>query len=139
MDIIIKKQQTDAKHNFCYNNKMYDISNVPTFLSQAEEVKAIKTIMEIIQIPALEAKLIVDVIKFNNNEIPVDYNECLEHMRAGNQRRVNANTVTCPYCHSSNVKKITNTSKVVHTAMFGLFSIGRNSKNYHCNNCKSDF
>lgn len=45
----------------------------------------------------------------------------------------------CPYCHSTNVKKITNTSKVVHTAIFGIFSMGRNSKQWHCNNCKSDF
>lgn len=48
-------------------------------------------------------------------------------------------TVECPYCHSTNVKKITNTSKAVHTAIFGIFSMGRNSKNFHCNNCNSDF
>lgn len=47
--------------------------------------------------------------------------------------------VQCPYCHSTNVSKITNTSKAVHTALFGIFSISRNSKNYHCNSCKSDF
>ena len=48
-------------------------------------------------------------------------------------------TVTCPYCNSTNTKKITLTSKAVHTAMFGIFSIGRNSKQWHCNNCGSDF
>lgn len=48
-------------------------------------------------------------------------------------------TVTCPYCKSTDCKKITNTSKAVHTAIFGIFSLGRNSKNYHCNSCKSDF
>ena len=48
-------------------------------------------------------------------------------------------TVTCPYCQSTNTKKITTTSKAVHTALFGIFSIGRNSKNYHCNSCGSDF
>lgn len=47
--------------------------------------------------------------------------------------------VECPYCHATNVKKITNTSKAVHTAIFGLFSMGRNSKNFHCDNCNSDF
>lgn len=26
-----------------------------------------------------------------------------------------------PYCHATNVKKITNTSKAVHTAIFGIF------------------
>lgn len=48
-------------------------------------------------------------------------------------------TVECPYCHSTNTKKITNTSKAVHTALFGIFSMSRNSKNYHCNQCGSDF
>ncbi len=47
--------------------------------------------------------------------------------------------VECPYCHSTNVKKISGVSKAAHTALFGIFSIGRNSKNFHCNNCKSDF
>ncbi len=47
--------------------------------------------------------------------------------------------VECPYCHSTDTKKITNTSKAVHTALFGVFSMGRNSKNFHCNQCNSDF
>lgn len=49
------------------------------------------------------------------------------------------NVVICPYCKSNNTKKITNTSKAAHTALFGVFSMSRNSKNYHCNNCNSDF
>ena len=48
-------------------------------------------------------------------------------------------TITCPYCNSTDTKKITLTSKAVHTAMFGIFSMGRNSKQWHCNNCGSDF
>lgn len=47
--------------------------------------------------------------------------------------------VECPYCHSANTKKITNTSKAVHIALFGIFSMSRNSKQWHCNNCNSDF
>ena len=49
------------------------------------------------------------------------------------------NTPHCPYCNSTNIKKITTGSKVAHTALFGIFSISRNSKQWHCNNCKSDF
>jgi len=48
-------------------------------------------------------------------------------------------TVTCPYCQSTDTKKITNTSKAVHTALFGIFSMSRNAKQWHCNNCNSDF
>lgn len=48
-------------------------------------------------------------------------------------------TVECPYCHQTNTTKITNTSKVIHTVIFGVFSMTRNSKQWHCNNCNSDF
>lgn len=48
-------------------------------------------------------------------------------------------SVECPYCHSKDTKKITNTSKAVHTAIFGIFSVSRNSKQWHCNSCNSDF
>ena len=47
--------------------------------------------------------------------------------------------VRCPYCKSKNTKKISNTSKALHTALFGVFSVSRNSKEFHCNNCNSDF
>lgn len=46
--------------------------------------------------------------------------------------------VECPYCHSHNTKKISSTSKVVDTAMFGVFGQKRKYQ-WHCNNCKSDF
>ena len=55
------------------------------------------------------------------------------------KKTVNNNSVTCPYCKSTNTKKITNTSKAVHTVLFGVFSISRNSKQWHCNSCGSDF
>ncbi len=45
----------------------------------------------------------------------------------------------CPYCHSTDTKKITNTSKAVHTVLFSIWSMGKNAKNYHCENCGSDF
>ena len=48
-------------------------------------------------------------------------------------------SITCPYCNSANTKKISVASKAAHTAVFGIFSMGRNSKNYHCNACGSDF
>lgn len=50
----------------------------------------------------------------------------------------NAQHPECPYCHSHNTKKITNTSKVINTALFGIFGTKRH-KQWHCNNCKSDF
>lgn len=48
-------------------------------------------------------------------------------------------SVSCPYCKSTNTSKITVTSKAVHTAAFGVYSMSRNSKQWHCNKCGSDF
>ena len=47
--------------------------------------------------------------------------------------------VRCPYCHSTNTKKISTTSKVGSVALFGIFAAGKVAKEWHCNNCKSDF
>lgn len=65
----------------------------------------------------------------------------MEHGKAILEGRDKGNKfgVECPYCHATNVKKITNTSKAVHTAVFGIFSMSRNSKQWHCNKCSSDF
>jgi len=46
--------------------------------------------------------------------------------------------VQCPYCHSANTTKITATSKAVNTALFGFLGTKRH-KQWHCNQCKSDF
>lgn len=46
--------------------------------------------------------------------------------------------IICPYCHSSNVTKISNFDRVVSTGLFGLAS-KKVGKQWHCNNCKSDF
>ncbi len=48
-------------------------------------------------------------------------------------------SVECPYCHSTNTKKISTASKVGSVATFGIFSIGKVTKQWHCNNCKSNF
>ena len=48
------------------------------------------------------------------------------------------NKVHCPYCNSTNCKKISGVSKAPSVAMFGIFS-QKVKKQWHCNNCKSDF
>ena len=48
-------------------------------------------------------------------------------------------TITCPYCHSTNTKKISNLSKAGSVALFGIFALGKASKQFHCNECSADF
>lgn len=49
-----------------------------------------------------------------------------------------APTVYCPYCNSLNTSKISTASKMVNTVAFGIFGTKRH-KQWHCNNCNSDF
>lgn len=49
------------------------------------------------------------------------------------------NLVRCPYCNSSNTKKISTASKVGKVALFGVFAAGSVSKTWHCNSCGSNF
>jgi hypothetical protein len=48
-------------------------------------------------------------------------------------------TITCPYCKSTNTKKISGLSKAVNVGLFGIFALGKTTKQWHCNNCNSDF
>lgn len=50
----------------------------------------------------------------------------------------NSNKIKCPYCSSTNVEKISVTSRIVSTGIFGLGS-KKIGKQWHCKNCKSDF
>ena len=47
-------------------------------------------------------------------------------------------TITCPYCKSTDTKKITTTKKFFSTGVLGLAS-STLGKNFHCNRCKADF
>ena len=48
-------------------------------------------------------------------------------------------SVECPYCHSKDTKKISNLSKAGSVALIGVFALGKASKEWHCNQCNSDF
>ena len=48
-------------------------------------------------------------------------------------------TVECPYCHSTDTKKISGFSKAVDLGVFGIFAADRIGKQWHCNRCNSDF
>ena len=53
---------------------------------------------------------------------------------ANAEARALLNKPKCPTCNSSNLKKISLTSKAVNTAVFGIFGTKRH-KQFHCNNC----
>lgn len=72
-----------------------------------------------------------------------NYESDEDYWKRINQHTINKDiltnkTVECPYCHSLNTKKISTTSKVVDTAVWGIFGTKR-YKQWHCNQCNSDF
>ena len=121
------------------DGKSYDLSNAMNLILSGDFIKGIKEIRLKTSLGLQEARDLADIIR-SSKEIPrtftftpqPDTDEILENY-------TNQQSVTCPYCHSTDVKKITVGSKALHTAVFGLLSMGRNSKQWHCNNCKSDF
>lgn len=48
-------------------------------------------------------------------------------------------TITCPYCKSTDCKKISGLSKAGSVALWGIFAFGKTTKQFHCNSCKADF
>ncbi|MCI8307572.1 MAG: hypothetical protein HFH14_05930 [Lachnospiraceae bacterium] len=72
---------------------------------------------------------------------PVEYQLKIQQMKTQlyqqKQAEKNNNIINqphCPTCNSDNLRKISTTSKVMNTAMWGLLGTRRN-KTYHCNNC----
>ena len=54
------------------------------------------------------------------------------------QKYLAEHNIHCPYCNSSNVAKIGTVNMAVSVGMFGLAS-KKIGKQWHCNNCGSDF
>ena len=47
--------------------------------------------------------------------------------------------VVCPYCKSTDCKKISGLSKAGSVALWRIFALGKTTKQWHCNSCKADF
>lgn len=63
-----------------------------------------------------------------------------EEREAARRKRIREQFVPiyCPYCNSVDTSKISTTSKVINTVVFGIFGTKR-FKQWHCNDCGSDF
>lgn len=142
---IIKESRNKRNHKILMkglpgvsNDREHDLTefdNNATDEILSDKIRITEMLMSEYSIKWEDASVIAEVIKFNNNEIPADYNECLERMRARNRERVNRNLITCPNCHSSNVQKISGTERAVSVLGLGLLS-KKIGKSYKCLNCK---
>lgn len=83
---------------------------------------------------ALLEKYVGDTIDWDiYNEREEKWNQRMEkeHQQRETQQ---ANVPKCPTCSSTNIKKVSTTSKVVNVGLFGLFGNKRKMQ-FHCNNC----
>lgn len=76
--------------------------------------------------------------KYSYNKHKIQNNEHTKLKTNSNISTPAKPVVECPYCHSKDTKKISMTSKVMNTAVFGIFGTKRH-KQWHCNQCNSDF
>lgn len=62
------------------------------------------------------------------------------HTNTQSRRMVNTSTptITCPYCQSTNTKKVSAVSRGLSFSIFG-FGSKKVGKQWHCNQCGSDF
>lgn len=128
----------DKNKYYCrINGIIHNLEDIQKLLDAKEDGSKITMAMnENHGMDFMEALLFDEVIEFNNNKIPSDYNECLERMREHNSRSHSNNpTIKCPTCGSTKVKRISTTSKVVGATMFGLFSKTARSQ-FECLDCK---
>lgn len=62
----------------------------------------------------------------------------VEIRRKQEQLKHSKPTIKCPYCQSTNTKKLDVINRGVSFGFFG-FASSKVGKQWHCNNCKSDF
>lgn len=74
----------------------------------------------------------IDISKIKiDNEIPIG--------KSFNQGNSTSGAITCPYCHSTNVEKITLGKRAVKGFLWGAAAANTLVKEWHCKNCKSNF
>lgn len=91
---------------------------------------------------SLKQQFIENIVKSSPNfdQACWDRREAFKEIQKHNNELLESNKVKqsnapkCPTCQSTNLKKISVTSKITNTALFGLFGTKR-YKTFHCNNC----
>lgn len=110
LDVSIKKMEIDTCP-FChtkYKNSIYGASD--------ETFGYTENHPELKQSPEFSEEAYNKRI----NYVPVEYSS--------------SSSAKCPTCSSQNIKRVSTTSKILNTAVFGIFGTKRH-KQFHCNSC----
>ena len=83
--------------------------------------------------------LLFAMIKLHDED-PIEYELKMAQFREIAERKQpnTSNQPHCPYCNSTNLTKVSGTSRFASTLMFGIGS-KKIGKQWKCNNCKSYF
>lgn len=105
------------------NGTTYDLSNELNLVLEDRNIEAIKSIRDKTGLGLADGKLVIDYM-ITNKKVPSIFTF----------QEKPSNTPHCPTCSSTNIKKITGTSKATSVVLWGIFS-QKVKKTYHCNNC----
>lgn len=129
-------------HNYIYNEIGDEGENILLLVAEDKIAEGIALIKKLTNCDDITAKALWTDVKtdFGTSET----NAILKAEEIGKQQKTlqdfqYRNNAECPYCHSKNTKKISGLSKAGSVAMFGVFAVGKVSKQWYCNQCKSDF
>lgn len=136
---IISMKESDAsedclvnekKDNCIYKGEIYNFQGVQEIIdSYHGDIKPdcfnaiCSYFSENFDFDTVDIMLLSKVIKFNNNQIPKDFDKALEEFRAYNRSR----HPTCPTCGSQNLKKLTHWEK--------SWLSGTLDKTFKCQHC----
>ena len=115
-----------------YELKLADINKVYWYLANNQMDEAIRYINPLVGFDCQVEKKIVELYKISEQEQIEDGRQRIQNIVK--QQFEVKNVPKCPTCQSTNLKKISTTSKVVNTTMFGILGTKR-YKTFHCNNC----
>jgi hypothetical protein len=132
----------DARHYFNYEINDNEATKIFVLIAQNQNLKGMSYVQEITNCSDEDAQTLWSELK--NQYGTKETNPAIPDLTPQQIATANAqaqewlNKVHCPYCNSTNCKKISGVSKATSVAMFGIF-LQKVKKQWHCNNCRSDF
>ena len=111
------------KQKTIINGVSYDLTSELNLVLCNRNIEAIKSVRDKTGLGLADGKSIIDYM-VSNKKIPTVFTF----------QEKQSNVPRCPTCNSTNIEKISDTSKVVGAVAFGLFSKTAKSQ-FKCRNC----
>lgn len=141
---------TEAECTECQNKEEIDFSNVVITYEEYDDIDeevrlknyagALQKLISITNCDESVCQKYIEQVKNDLDMIAKELGEDFTNtFKKDMPRPVVSHTPKCPICNSYNLKKITSLSKAGSVLMWGVFASGRTSKQWHCNDCGSEW